>query len=192
MFFFFFFKQKTAYEMLRSLVGSEMCIRDRYQRRVREFGASVMEECLCPWRPPACRCATSSLPYFFRGCNDSNAELVRTLITEFPSLVTAKDDTVMGGTGVHYAAAAGSTEVLRALVQAKADLNATDRLGATGLHYAAHRDKPEAAALLLGAGANLELHNEHGDTALMVALKYNHRETATVLEAPEPCREAPL
>ena len=27
----FFFKQKTAYEMLRSLVGSEMCIRDRYQ-----------------------------------------------------------------------------------------------------------------------------------------------------------------
>ena len=27
---FFFFKQKTAYEMLRSLVGSEMCIRDRW------------------------------------------------------------------------------------------------------------------------------------------------------------------
>ncbi len=24
---FFFFKQKTAYEMLRSLVGSEMCIK---------------------------------------------------------------------------------------------------------------------------------------------------------------------
>eukprot|EP00831_Metopus_contortus_P032369 TRINITY_DN26165_c0_g1_i1.p1 TRINITY_DN26165_c0_g1~~TRINITY_DN26165_c0_g1_i1.p1 ORF type:complete len:175 (+),score=49.38 TRINITY_DN26165_c0_g1_i1:37-561(+) len=32
--FFFFFKQKTAYEMQRGLVGSEMCIRDRYQRRV--------------------------------------------------------------------------------------------------------------------------------------------------------------
>eukprot|EP00658_Telonema_sp_P-2_P017307 TRINITY_DN16706_c0_g1_i1.p5 TRINITY_DN16706_c0_g1~~TRINITY_DN16706_c0_g1_i1.p5 ORF type:complete len:106 (-),score=48.87 TRINITY_DN16706_c0_g1_i1:1299-1616(-) len=30
MFFFFFFKQKTAYEMLRSLVGSEMCIRDSH------------------------------------------------------------------------------------------------------------------------------------------------------------------
>eukprot|EP00831_Metopus_contortus_P035274 TRINITY_DN28090_c0_g2_i1.p2 TRINITY_DN28090_c0_g2~~TRINITY_DN28090_c0_g2_i1.p2 ORF type:complete len:102 (+),score=24.95 TRINITY_DN28090_c0_g2_i1:62-367(+) len=26
--FFFFFKQKTAYEMQRGLVGSEMCIRD--------------------------------------------------------------------------------------------------------------------------------------------------------------------
>eukprot|EP00658_Telonema_sp_P-2_P043057 TRINITY_DN31012_c0_g2_i2.p1 TRINITY_DN31012_c0_g2~~TRINITY_DN31012_c0_g2_i2.p1 ORF type:complete len:195 (-),score=75.57 TRINITY_DN31012_c0_g2_i2:50-634(-) len=42
LFFFFFFKQKTAYEMLRSLVGSEMCIRDRYQRRVRESCTSSM------------------------------------------------------------------------------------------------------------------------------------------------------
>eukprot|EP00658_Telonema_sp_P-2_P052673 TRINITY_DN40914_c0_g1_i1.p1 TRINITY_DN40914_c0_g1~~TRINITY_DN40914_c0_g1_i1.p1 ORF type:complete len:123 (+),score=33.61 TRINITY_DN40914_c0_g1_i1:75-443(+) len=31
--YFFFFKQKTAYEMLRSLVGSEMCIRDSHQAR---------------------------------------------------------------------------------------------------------------------------------------------------------------
>ena len=28
--FFFFFKKKTAYEIMPSLVGSEMCIRDRY------------------------------------------------------------------------------------------------------------------------------------------------------------------
>ncbi len=32
MVFFFFFKQKTAYEMSASLVGSEMCIRDRTTR----------------------------------------------------------------------------------------------------------------------------------------------------------------
>ena len=38
---FFFFKQKTAYEMLRSLVGSEMCIRDR----------DVTEE-MAHWQPP--------------------------------------------------------------------------------------------------------------------------------------------
>eukprot|EP00658_Telonema_sp_P-2_P004871 TRINITY_DN11820_c0_g1_i2.p1 TRINITY_DN11820_c0_g1~~TRINITY_DN11820_c0_g1_i2.p1 ORF type:complete len:237 (+),score=43.66 TRINITY_DN11820_c0_g1_i2:103-813(+) len=41
--FFFFFKQKTAYEMLRSLVGSEMCIRDRYQRRVRGNSCRLMQ-----------------------------------------------------------------------------------------------------------------------------------------------------
>eukprot|EP00831_Metopus_contortus_P011060 TRINITY_DN14365_c0_g1_i2.p1 TRINITY_DN14365_c0_g1~~TRINITY_DN14365_c0_g1_i2.p1 ORF type:complete len:135 (+),score=32.40 TRINITY_DN14365_c0_g1_i2:12-416(+) len=38
LFVFFFFKQKTAYEMQRGLVGSEMCIRDRYQRRVHGMG----------------------------------------------------------------------------------------------------------------------------------------------------------
>ena len=30
--FFFFFKQKTAYEISACLVGSEMCIRDRYSK----------------------------------------------------------------------------------------------------------------------------------------------------------------
>ena len=38
---FFFFKQKTAYEMLRSLVGSEMCIRDRGIEKLRALAASV-------------------------------------------------------------------------------------------------------------------------------------------------------
>ena len=36
---FFFFKQKTAYEMLRSLVGSEMCIRDSTRIRFPPKGA---------------------------------------------------------------------------------------------------------------------------------------------------------
>eukprot|EP00658_Telonema_sp_P-2_P027099 TRINITY_DN21002_c0_g1_i1.p1 TRINITY_DN21002_c0_g1~~TRINITY_DN21002_c0_g1_i1.p1 ORF type:complete len:225 (+),score=62.30 TRINITY_DN21002_c0_g1_i1:76-750(+) len=38
---FFFFKQKTAYEMLRSLVGSEMCIRDRLGLLASMAGAEV-------------------------------------------------------------------------------------------------------------------------------------------------------
>ncbi len=35
---FFFFKQKTAYEILIGLVGSEMCIRDRTTRVSPENG----------------------------------------------------------------------------------------------------------------------------------------------------------
>eukprot|EP00658_Telonema_sp_P-2_P019378 TRINITY_DN17647_c0_g1_i1.p1 TRINITY_DN17647_c0_g1~~TRINITY_DN17647_c0_g1_i1.p1 ORF type:complete len:386 (-),score=117.33 TRINITY_DN17647_c0_g1_i1:22-1179(-) len=44
--FFFFFKQKTAYEMLRSLVGSEMCIRDRPHLRpsVAEVDSSLSDQ----------------------------------------------------------------------------------------------------------------------------------------------------
>ena len=41
----FFFKQKTAYEMLRSLVGSEMCIRD--SDRAARLHASASSFCTC-------------------------------------------------------------------------------------------------------------------------------------------------
>eukprot|EP00658_Telonema_sp_P-2_P071878 TRINITY_DN61094_c0_g2_i1.p1 TRINITY_DN61094_c0_g2~~TRINITY_DN61094_c0_g2_i1.p1 ORF type:complete len:302 (+),score=51.47 TRINITY_DN61094_c0_g2_i1:87-992(+) len=41
MYCFFFFKQKTAYEMLRSLVGSEMCIRDRYATDMWALGVTI-------------------------------------------------------------------------------------------------------------------------------------------------------
>ena len=34
---FFFFKQKTAYEISLGLVGSEMCIRDRLKQIVRQI-----------------------------------------------------------------------------------------------------------------------------------------------------------
>ena len=39
----FFFKQKTAYEMLRSLVGSEMCIRDRATFNCSCFAVALSE-----------------------------------------------------------------------------------------------------------------------------------------------------
>src|SRR5678815_1341128 len=49
---FFFFKQKTAYEMLRSLVGSEMCIRDRVRAYVRAGARHVVvARAACELRP---------------------------------------------------------------------------------------------------------------------------------------------
>ena len=43
---FFFFKQKTAYDMLRSLVGAEMCIRDRgYSERLSPAHLSWIDVC---------------------------------------------------------------------------------------------------------------------------------------------------
>ena len=37
--YFFFFKQKTAYEIMPSLVGSEMCIRDSCRRNILTSGS---------------------------------------------------------------------------------------------------------------------------------------------------------
>ena len=45
----FFFKQKTAYEMLRSLVGSEMCIRDR-PGAAQKYVLRIEELVQCPIR----------------------------------------------------------------------------------------------------------------------------------------------
>eukprot|EP00658_Telonema_sp_P-2_P054482 TRINITY_DN43347_c0_g1_i1.p1 TRINITY_DN43347_c0_g1~~TRINITY_DN43347_c0_g1_i1.p1 ORF type:complete len:128 (-),score=45.54 TRINITY_DN43347_c0_g1_i1:200-583(-) len=42
--YFFFFKQKTAYEMLRSLVGSEMCIRDSCKGPGGNIGSCIPSE----------------------------------------------------------------------------------------------------------------------------------------------------
>ena len=43
LFFVFFFKQKTAYEIGVRLVGSEMCIRDR-KKLIRDMEGSFYEE----------------------------------------------------------------------------------------------------------------------------------------------------
>jgi len=48
----FFFKQKTAYEMLRSLVGSEMCIRDRSLTEIKTLTCCklILFVCIAPPR----------------------------------------------------------------------------------------------------------------------------------------------
>src|SRR5450756_2811141 len=55
---FFFFKQKTAYEIMPSLVGSEMCIRDRYGTAVRKRKARHRHDDVMVEFP--CACVVSS------------------------------------------------------------------------------------------------------------------------------------
>eukprot|EP00658_Telonema_sp_P-2_P061762 TRINITY_DN50431_c0_g1_i1.p2 TRINITY_DN50431_c0_g1~~TRINITY_DN50431_c0_g1_i1.p2 ORF type:complete len:147 (+),score=39.42 TRINITY_DN50431_c0_g1_i1:54-494(+) len=74
---FFFFKQKTAYEMLRSLVGSEMCIRDssatsltvlqlELPQRVSAAGGDGLRLAV-DLLPDPCRCGcTLAAPWWFR------------------------------------------------------------------------------------------------------------------------------
>src|SRR5678810_53499 len=56
MFLFFFFKQKTAYEISACLVGSEMCIRDRLPRVLDEQQQGVEE----PRREIQCTAVTTA------------------------------------------------------------------------------------------------------------------------------------
>ena len=58
---------------------------------------------------------------------------------------------------------------VRALVQAKADVNAAEGDGATALHWASYRDQLDAADLLIRAGANVDAANDLGATPLWLA-----------------------
>src|SRR5428012_7351 len=50
--FFFFFKQKTAYELMPSLVGSEMCIRDRFLTLPGAAQLLALDAPIRGWRRP--------------------------------------------------------------------------------------------------------------------------------------------
>jgi uncharacterized protein len=67
------------------------------------------------------------------------------------------------------AAKAGDREAVRALVQAKVDVNAADADGTTALHWVSYRDDLESAKLLIAAGANVDAANDLGATPLWIA-----------------------
>jgi ankyrin repeat protein len=58
---------------------------------------------------------------------------------------------------------------LRALLENKSDVNATEADGSTALHWASYRDDVDSADLLIRAGANVNAANDLGVTALWTA-----------------------
>jgi ankyrin repeat protein len=67
------------------------------------------------------------------------------------------------------AAKDGDKAALRALIQKKADVNASDPDGSTALHWASYRDDVETTDLLIRAGAKVNAANDLGVTPLWPA-----------------------
>jgi ankyrin repeat protein len=85
------------------------------------------------------------------------------------------------GTALHTAVARGNLDIIKALLDAGANIEAKAVGAAHPLHYAALNNQPAAAALLIKRGAQLESLNSLKMTPLMVAVANGKLETAEVL-----------
>src|SRR5262245_56491030 len=84
-----------------------------------------------------------------------NADAVRTLLVHGAD-VNAKEPT-QNQTAAMWAAAERHTQVLRTLIEVKADLNAHTKTGFTPLHFAARVGDVETARMLLDAGVDVNI-----------------------------------
>ena len=82
---------------------------------------------------------------------------------------------------IHAAADAGHLEVVKLLLEARADTNSKNANGATALLLAAWKGRSEVARLLLQAGADINAAHSNGGTALHWAAVKGHLEVLQVL-----------
>ncbi|CAK9034200.1 unnamed protein product [Durusdinium trenchii] len=114
--------------------------------------------------------------------NDSEA------LSWFSQWVCHKD----GATALHRAAAEGNTVVVMALLDARANVNATNRAGATPLHCAvgSEGDGPGVVAELLKNKADVHARTNDGLTAWQIAEKFPQRlHLAQVLQVEDSVRQ---
>ncbi|KAH6909226.1 prosome, macropain 26S subunit, non-ATPase, 10, isoform CRA_c [Coprinopsis sp. MPI-PUGE-AT-0042] len=69
-------------------------------------------------------------------------------------------------TPLHWAAWSGSVDIVRFLVDQKAEIDKTDNSGWTALHIAASAGNLEVVQELIGAGADVNSKNDKGLTPL--------------------------
>lgn len=82
---------------------------------------------------------------------------------------------------LNWAAIRNDTAMIRALLDAGANINAANRTGYTPLHHAAEAGSKEAATLLITNGANLNLRNMYEQTPEQTATASHHPEVAEIL-----------
>jgi ankyrin repeat protein len=92
------------------------------------------------------------------------------------AVIDEKKNTVL-----HLAAAHGYIEVVKALLQKKAKINARARNGITPLHMAVRNNQIKIIKLLLEHGAKVDARDNYGKTALHIAAFYGYRDTVEKL-----------
>jgi len=105
--------------------------------------------------------------------------LLRTLLSEDRTLLDQVDSD--GRAPIHWAASSGSLEIVRYLVDQKAQVNNQDASGWTPLHIAASAGQYLVVIDLVGAGADINARNDKGITPLHYAASKGHVDIARCL-----------
>src|SRR6185503_11632149 len=83
-------------------------------------------------------------------------------------------------TALMLAAEYGTPEMIKALIDKGADIDAVDDNGWTAMM---HADEAENVRVLLNAGANPAIKNNDGDTALAMAIRYEQEDVVQLLKS---------
>jgi ankyrin repeat protein len=108
--------------------------------------------------------ADTSSDAFYTAIRNNDLAKLQALLSG-PGAVNVRDD--RGITPLMYSAVAGSTEVMRLLIDKGADVNATNAFGSTALMWSV--SDLSKTRLLLDAGANVNTASKAGRTALLIA-----------------------
>eukprot|EP00054_Salpingoeca_dolichothecata_P027581 m.203018 g.203018 ORF g.203018 m.203018 type:complete len:197 (+) comp25994_c1_seq6:70-660(+) len=137
---------------------------------------------LRPKSPPSLS-FSDSLEFRDHCAEKNDAAATRALLARHgnnPNLLLNWCDTSLVVCAGYYNAPA----VVETLLQAGADINATDRDGWTGLIMASFNGQFEVAKVLVAAGADLNLHSKDGKTALSISQQFSHAKIVALLKRP--------
>lgn len=98
---------------------------------------------------------------------NNQLSVVRTLVTENTKVIDEAD--MDGRTALHWAASTGATDIIRYLIDQKADVDKADSSGWTALHIAVSAGHEEIVQELVGAGADVNKRNDKGLSPLHYA-----------------------
>jgi hypothetical protein len=123
------------------------------------------------------RRSAERLAELLRAIQSGDTEMFEELLREGVNVNAKEADG--GMTPLHYAALHKRPNMLRALIDRGADVNAKNRHGNTVLLYATN--SPEVTLALLSAGADVNAENGNGLTALKIASRYSSKEAREVV-----------